>query len=159
MARLLDPAMSWADVDALRTFWKGPLILKGILHPLEAQEAAARGVDGIVVSNHGGRQLDGAAASIEALPAVLAAVDARIPVLLDGGIRRGVDVVKALCLGATACLIGRPQLWGLAVGGEAGVAHVLALLRQEIDLAMGLMGAARIGDLSCLDLRASTRSA
>lgn len=159
MARLLDPAMSWADVDALRTFWKGPLILKGILHPLEAQEAAARGVDGIVVSNHGGRQLDGAAASIEALPAVLAAVDARIPVLLDGGIRRGVDVVKALCLGATACLIGRPQLWGLAVGGEAGVAHVLALLRQEVDLAMGLMGAARIDDLSCLDLRVSTRSA
>jgi isopentenyl diphosphate isomerase/L-lactate dehydrogenase-like FMN-dependent dehydrogenase len=159
MARLLDPAMSWTDVDALRTLWKGPLILKGILHPLEAQEAAARGVDGIVVSNHGGRQLDGAAASIEALPAVLAVVDARIPVLLDGGIRRGVDVVKALCLGATACLIGRPQLWGLAVGGEAGVAHVLALLRQEIDLAMGLMGAARIGDLSCLDLRVSTRSA
>jgi isopentenyl diphosphate isomerase/L-lactate dehydrogenase-like FMN-dependent dehydrogenase len=159
MARLLDPAMSWADVDALRTFWKGPLILKGILHPLEAQEAAARGVDGIVVSNHGGRQLDGAAASIEALPAVLAAVDARIPLLLDGGIRRGVDVVKALCLGATACLIGRPQLWGLAVGGEAGVAHVLALLRQEIDLAMGLMGAARIGDLSCLYLHLSTRSA
>jgi L-lactate dehydrogenase (cytochrome)/(S)-mandelate dehydrogenase len=152
MARLLDPAMSWADVDALRTFWKGPLILKGILHPLEAQEAAARGVDGIVVSNHGGRQLDGAAASIEALPAVLAAVDARIPVLLDGGIRRGVDVVKALCLGATACLIGRPQLWGLAVGGEAGVAHVLALLRQEVDLAM-------VFDLSCLDLRVSTRSA
>jgi isopentenyl diphosphate isomerase/L-lactate dehydrogenase-like FMN-dependent dehydrogenase len=109
--------------------------------------------------NHGGRQLDGAAASIEALPAVLAAVDARIPLLLDGGIRRGVDVVKALCLGATACLIGRPQLWGLAVGGEAGVAHVLALLRQEIDLAMGLMGAARIGDLSCLYLHLSTRSA
>ena len=155
MARLLDPAMSWADVDALRAVWKGPLILKGILHPLEAREAVARGVDGLVVSNHGGRQLDGAAASIEALPAVLAAVDARIPVLLDGGIRRGMDVVKALCLGATACLIGRPQLWGLAVGGEAGVGHVLALLRQEIDLAMGLMGAARIGDLSRLDLRVS----
>ena len=89
MARLLDPAMSWADVDALGAVWKGPLILKGILHPLEAREAVARGVDGLVVSNHGGRQLDGAAASIEALPAVLAAVDARVPVLLDGGIRRG----------------------------------------------------------------------
>jgi isopentenyl diphosphate isomerase/L-lactate dehydrogenase-like FMN-dependent dehydrogenase len=107
----------------------------------------ARGVDGVVVSNHGGRQLDGAAASIDALPAVLAAVDGRIPVLLDGGIRRGVDVVKALSVGAAACLIGRPQLWGLAVAGEAGVAHVLALLRQEIDRTMGLMGASRLGDL------------
>ena len=111
MARLLDPAMSWADVDALQAL-EGQLILKGILHPLEAREAVARGVDGLVVSNHGGRQLDGAAAWIEALPAVLAAVDARVPVLLDGGIRRGTDVVKALCLGATACLIGRPQSWG-----------------------------------------------
>jgi isopentenyl diphosphate isomerase/L-lactate dehydrogenase-like FMN-dependent dehydrogenase len=147
MARLLDPAMSWVDVDALRTVWKGPLVLKGIIHPLEAAEAVARGVDGVVVSNHGGRQLDGAAASIDALPAVVAAVDGRIPVLLDGGIRRGVDVVKALSLGAAACLIGRPQLWGLAVAGEAGVAHVLALLRQEIDLTMGLMGASRLGDL------------
>jgi isopentenyl diphosphate isomerase/L-lactate dehydrogenase-like FMN-dependent dehydrogenase len=152
MARLLDPAMSWADVDALRAVWKGPLILKGIMHPSEAREAVVRGVDGLVVSNHGGRQLDGAAATIQALPAVTAAVDARIPVLLDGGIRRGVDVVRALCLGATACLIGRPQLWGLAVGGQAGVAHVLELLRQELDLAMGLMGAARVGDFgqSCL---------
>ena len=147
MARLLDPAMSWADVDALRTVWKGPLVLKGIIHPLEAAEAVARGVDGVVVSNHGGRQLDGAAASIDALPAVVDAVQGRIPVLLDGGIRRGVDVVKAVSLGAAACLIGRPQLWGLAVAGEAGVAHVLALLRQEIDLTMGLMGASRLGDL------------
>ena len=133
------PGHVWADVDALRTVWKGPLVLKGIIHPLEAAEAVARGVDGVVVSNHGGRQLDGAAASIDALPAVVAAVDGRIPVLLDGGIRRGVDVVKALSLGAAACLIGRPQLWGLAVAGEAGVAHVLALLRQDIDLTMGLM--------------------
>ena len=107
----------------------------------------ALGVDGIIVSNHGGRQLDGAPASIDALPAVVAAVAGRIPVLVDGGIRRGADVVKALALGAAACLIGRPQLWGLAVAGEAGVAHVLALLRQEIDLTMGLMGASRLGDL------------
>ena len=158
MARLLDPAMSWADVDALRTVWKGPLVLKGIIHPLEAAEAVARGVDGVVVSNHGGRQLDGAAASIDALPAVVAAVDGRIPVLLDGGIRRGVDVVKALSVGAAACLIGRPQLWGLAVAGEAGVAHVLALLRQEIDLTMGLMGASRLGDLGqhCLSRQSAS---
>ena len=107
----------------------------------------ARGVDGVVVSNHGGRQLDGAAGSIDALPAVVDAVQGRIPVLLDGGIRRGVDVVKAVSLGAAACLIGRPQLWGLAAAGEAGVAHVLALLRHEIDLTMGLMGASRLGDL------------
>jgi isopentenyl diphosphate isomerase/L-lactate dehydrogenase-like FMN-dependent dehydrogenase len=113
----------------------------------------AHGVDGVVVSNHGGRQLDGAAATIEALPAVVAAVEGRVPVLLDGGIRRGADAVKALCLGATACLIGRPQLWGLAVGGEAGVTHVLALLRQELDLAMGLLGAARLSDLGRLDVR------
>ena len=106
----------------------------------------ARGVDGVIVSNHGGRQLDGAPASLDALPAVVAAVR-RIPVLIDGGIRRGADVVKALALGAAACLIGRPQLWGLAVAGEAGVAHVLELLRQDIDLTMGLIGASRLGDL------------
>ena len=158
MAQLLDPAMSWVDVDTLRTVWKGPLVLKGIIHPLEAAEAVARGVDGVVVSNHGGRQLDGAAASIDALPAVVDAVEGRIPVLLDGGIRRGVDVVKALSLGAAACLIGRPQLWGLAVAGEAGVAHVLALLRQEIDLTMGLMGASRLGDLGqhCLSRQSAS---
>ena len=147
MAELLDPAMSWADVDALRRIWTGPLILKGVMHPAEAAEAVTRGVDGLVVSNHGGRQLDGAAASIEALPGVVAAVDGRIPVLIDGGIRRGADAVKALALGATACLIGRPHLWGLAVAGEAGVAHVLELFRQEIDRAMGLLGASSLGDL------------
>ena len=141
MGEILDPGLSWADVDWLRGIWNGPLILKGILHPAEAAEAVARGVDGIIVSNHGGRQLDGAAASLDALPAIVAAVDGRIPVLLDGGIRRGGDVVKALALGATCCLIARPQLWGLAVGGEAGVRHVLELFRREIDRVMGLMGA------------------
>ena len=117
MADLLDPSMSWSDVDLLRKIWKGPLIIKGILHPDEARQAVARGIDGVIVSNHGGRQLDGAAASIEALPAVVAAVAGQIPVLLDGGVRRGSDVVKALCLGAACCLVARPQLWGLAVAG------------------------------------------
>jgi L-lactate dehydrogenase (cytochrome)/(S)-mandelate dehydrogenase len=159
MERLLDPAMSWADVNELRRIWKGPLILKGVMHPVEAREAVLHGVDGMVVSNHGGRQLDGAAASVEALPAIVDVVDSSIPVLLDGGIRRGTDVIKALSLGATACLIGRPQLWGLAVAGEAGVAHVLALLRQEIDLAMGLMGVAGIADLGQLYLGPSQSSA
>jgi isopentenyl diphosphate isomerase/L-lactate dehydrogenase-like FMN-dependent dehydrogenase len=147
MAQLLDPSMSWADVDSLRRLWRGPLLLKGVVHPAEAAEAVARGVDGVIVSNHGGRQLDGAAASLLALPGVVEAVAGRIPVLLDGGVRRGADVVRALCLGATACLIGRPQLWGVAVAGQAGVAHVLDIFRREIDRAMGLCGAARIADL------------
>jgi L-lactate dehydrogenase (cytochrome) len=147
MASLLDPSMSWADVDTLRESWKGPLILKGVLHPAEAQAALDHGIDGLVVSNHGGRQLDGAPASIDALPAVVEAIGGRIPILVDGGVRRGADVVKALALGAAACLLGRPQLWGLAVAGEAGVAHVLDIYRREIDRVMGLCGAARIADL------------
>jgi L-lactate dehydrogenase (cytochrome)/(S)-mandelate dehydrogenase len=147
MSQLLDPSMSWADVDALRRLWKGPLILKGILHPAEAAMAAERGVDAVIVSNHGGRQLDGAPASFDMLPACVEAVQGRIPVLLDGGLRRGADVVKALALGARACLIGRPQLWGVSVAGEAGVAHVLDIYRREIDRAMGLLGARRIADL------------
>jgi L-lactate dehydrogenase (cytochrome)/(S)-mandelate dehydrogenase len=139
--------MSWKDIDELRRVWKGPLILKGILHPAEAAAALDHGVDSIIVSNHGGRQLDGAPASIDALPAVVAAVDGRMPVLVDGGIRRGVDVVKALALGARACLIGRPQLWGLATAGEAGVAHILDIYRREIDRAMGLCGVTRLADI------------
>ncbi len=155
MAGLLDPGLCWADVDWLRGLWRGPLLLKGVLHPAEAADAAARGVDGIIVSNHGGRQLDGASAAFDALPAVLDAVGGRIPVLMDGGVRRGSDVVKALATGAACCLIGRPQLWGLAIGGEAGVRHVIDLYRREIDRTMGLMGAAKIGDLSphCLSTR------
>jgi len=167
MSQLLDPAMNWADVDDIRRLWRGPLILKGILHPAEAAEAVARGVDGVIVSNHGGRQLDGAAATLAALPGVVDAVAGRIPVLLDGGVRRGADVVRALCLGASACLLGRPHLWGVAVAGQAGVAHVLDIFRREIDRAMGLCGAARVADLGphlllqtrgpqCLSSRSST---
>jgi L-lactate dehydrogenase (cytochrome)/(S)-mandelate dehydrogenase len=147
MGSILDPSLSWRDVDWLRGLWKGPLLLKGVLHPDEAREAVKRGIDGLIVSNHGGRQLDGALATIDALPAIAAAVEGAIPILLDGGIRRGADVVKALALGAKACLIARPQLWGLAVAGEAGVAHVLETLRREIDRVMGLMGAARLDDI------------
>ena len=147
MASLLDPAMSWADVEVLRGQWKGPLILKGVLHPGEARAAVERGIDALIVSNHGGRQLDGAPASLDALPAVVAAVAGRVPVLVDGGVRRGADVVKALALGAAACLVGRPQLWGLAVAGEAGVAHVFDIYRREIDRVMGLCGVAEVGDI------------
>jgi L-lactate dehydrogenase (cytochrome)/(S)-mandelate dehydrogenase len=147
MNSLLDPSMSWRDVEWLRREWKGPLILKGVLNPEEAKRALASGVDAIIVSNHGGRQLDGAISSIEALPRIVDAVGGRMPALLDGGLRRGVDVVKALALGAACCLIARPQLWGLAVGGEEGVAHVLDIFRREIDRAMALMGASRVADL------------
>ena len=147
MGSLLDPSMSWRDVEELRRIWKGPLLLKGVLHPAEALEAVAQGLDGIIVSNHGGRQLDGAPASIEALPAIVAATGGKLVVLLDGGVRRGADVVKALALGARACLIGRPWLWGLTVAGEAGVAQVLNLYRSEIDRVMGLCGASRLAEI------------
>ena len=147
MASLLDPSMSWADVDELRRVWAGPLILKGILHPHEAKAAIVHGIDGLIVSNHGGRQLDGAPSTIDVLPYIVAAVGGSIPVLIDGGIRRGSDVVKALALGAKACLIGRPQLWGLTVGGEAGVVHLLDIYRREIDRVMGLCGVSRIADI------------
>jgi L-lactate dehydrogenase (cytochrome)/(S)-mandelate dehydrogenase len=147
MASLLDPAMNWQDMEDLRKLWKGPLILKGVLHPAEARRAAELGADGLIVSNHGGRQLDGAPASLEALPVVVDAVGGRIPVLMDGGVRRGADVVKALALGAAACLVARPQLWGLAVAGEAGVAHMLEIYRREIDRVLGLCGISRIADI------------
>ena len=140
IADMLDPTATWDDLTQLREVWAGPLVVKGTLHPGEARGAVARGVDAIVVTNHGGRQLDGAVASIRALPAVVEAVDGRIPVLVDGGIRRGSDVVKALALGATACLIARPHLWGLAVAGEEGVAWVLEMFRRDIDRGLALLG-------------------
>src|SRR5688572_9860318 len=157
MASLLDPSMSWADVAELRKIWARPLILKGILHPAEARKAVEHGIDAIIVSNHGGRQLDGAASSIDALPGIVAAVEGRIPILIDGGIRRGSDVVKALAMGAAACLVGRPQLWGLAVAGEAGVAHMLNIYRQEIDRVMGLCGVTSIAAIN-QDLLLQNRS-
>lgn len=150
LASMLDPGLNWDDVRELRERWKGPLLLKGVLHPDEAKQAVALGVDGLIVSNHGGRQLDGAISSFEALPAVVAAVrdtHPNVPVLIDGGIRRGTDLVKALAMGASAGLIGRPQLWGLAVAGEAGVSHVLETYRREIDRAMGLLGASRVEEI------------
>jgi L-lactate dehydrogenase (cytochrome)/(S)-mandelate dehydrogenase len=137
---LLDPTLCWRDVAWLREIWSGPLILKGILHPDEARTAIDHGVDGVIVSNHGGRQLDTTVPAIRALPGVAEAVAGRIPLLIDGGIRRGSHVVKAVALGATACLIGRPHLWGLAVAGEAGVAAVLDIYRRDIDRALALGG-------------------
>ncbi|MCB1496763.1 MAG: alpha-hydroxy-acid oxidizing protein [Bauldia sp.] len=147
MIDMLDPGMTWKDVDDLRKVWKGPLILKGVMHPDEGRRAPDHGVDGVIVSNHGGRQLDGAASSIEALPGVVSAIGGKIPVLVDGGIRRGVDAVRALTLGASACLIGRPQLFALAVAGEEGVARVLDIYRSEIDRVMAFCGAKSIAGL------------
>jgi L-lactate dehydrogenase (cytochrome)/(S)-mandelate dehydrogenase len=140
MVEQLDPDVGWNDVERLRGQWQGPFILKGLLHPDEAREAVKRGADGVIVSNHGGRQLDGAVASIRALPDIVEAVGGKAPVLIDGGFRRGVDVVKALALGARAVLIGRPHLWGVACAGEDGVFWVLELFRREIDRALALGG-------------------
>jgi L-lactate dehydrogenase (cytochrome) len=132
--------MSWNDVAWLREQWPGPIVLKGILTAEDAAKAAEVGVDAVSVSNHGGRQLDHAPAAISALPAIVDAVGGDVEVLIDGGIRRGTDVAKALALGARACLVGRPLIYGLAVAGEAGAARALTLLRDELDLALALMG-------------------
>ncbi len=142
-----DPAFTWADLPWLRSLSGLPLVLKGVLTAEDARRAVACGVDGLIVSNHGGRQLDGAVATLEALPEISAAVDGRCEVYLDGGVRRGTDVLKALALGARAVLLGRPVLWGLAAAGEAGVCRVLELLRAELDLAMALAGAPALADI------------
>jgi len=144
---LLGTDIGWKDIEWLRGLWDRSLLIKGILHPDEARRAVALGVDGIVVSNHGGRQLDAVPASVEALPAVLDAVGGAVPVLMDGGVRRGSDVLKVLALGARACLIGRPQLWGLAAAGRDGVAMALDIYRREIDRVMGLCGWSRLSQI------------
>jgi 4-hydroxymandelate oxidase len=136
----LNADLNWKDVEWIRSIATVPVILKGILRGDDAIRAAESGADGIVVSNHGGRQLDTSLATIAALPDVVDAVAGRLPVLLDGGARRGTDVLKAVALGAAAVQVGRPVLWGLAVGGESGVARVLSLLRDEFDNAMALCG-------------------
>ena len=135
-----DPSVTWRDLGWLQGLSPLPLVLKGVLRADDARRAADQGVAAVVVSNHGGRQLDGALASLDALPAVADAAGDRLEVLMDGGIRRGTDVLIALALGARAVLLGRPVLWGLAVGGEAGAAQVLGLLRDEVDLAFALAG-------------------
>ena len=143
----VDPSISWKDVDWLATLSPLPIVVKGILRGDDAQRALDHGVRGIIVSNHGGRQLDGAVATVTALPEVVAAVDGRCDVLMDGGVRRGVDIVRAIALGAQAVLIGRPVLWGLALDGEAGARHVLNLLRAEFSLAMALCGCKTIAEI------------
>jgi 4-hydroxymandelate oxidase len=132
----------------LRSITRLPVLLKGVVTPEDATLGVEHGAAAIVVSNHGGRQLDGAEPTLLALPRVAESVAGRVPVLVDGGIRRGTDVVKALCLGATAALIARPYLWGLAVGGQQGVEHVLALLRAEVERTLALIGRPTVGSLT-----------
>lgn len=144
---LLNAAPTWADLAWLRAQTRLPILLKGILSAADAEQALAAGVDGLIVSNHGGRTLDGLPATIEALPEVAAAVQGRVPVLLDGGIRRGTDILKALALGADAVLVGRPCIFALAAAGAVGVAHVLQLLRAELEVAMALTGCADLASI------------
>ena len=143
----VDPSLTWADIDWLRSITRLPVLMKGIVRGDDAVRAVDLGAAGVIVSNHGGRQLDTAIPSIRALPEVAEAVAGRTEVLVDGGVRRGTDVLKALALGARAVLVGRPVLWGLAVDGERGVAEVLRMLRDELDLAMALCGCVSVADI------------
>ena len=136
----VNPSLSWEDIGRLREWTSLPIVVKGVLHPDDALRARERGIDGVIVSNHGGRQVDGAIASIDALPAVVEAAAGELVVLLDSGIRSGSDVIKALALGAEAVLLGRPYLWGLALEGEKGVETVLRMLFAELDLTLALCG-------------------
>ena len=137
---LLDPTQSWGDLEWLREIWDGPLAVKGVMSVADAQRCVERGAEAVWVSNHGGRQLDGTRASIEALPRIVDAVGDRAEILFDGGIRRGTDVVKTLGLGARACAVGRPYWWGLGAAGEEGARRVLDILNSEIDRVMALTG-------------------
>jgi len=142
-----DPSISWKDLEWIREFWDGPMVIKGILDPQDACDAVTFGADGIVVSNHGGRQLDGVLSTARALPAVAEAVNGRLRVLVDSGIRNGLDVVRALALGADAAMIGRPFVYALAAGGQAGVARLLDLMEMEMRVAMTLTGAKSVSDI------------
>jgi len=142
-----DPALNWKDVDWIKKIWPGKLIIKGILDVEDAKTAVKLGADAIVVSNHGGRQLDGAPSSISALPPIAQAVGSDTEVLFDGGIRTGSDMLRALALGAHACLIGRAYIYGLGAGGKAGVAKAIDILKKELSVAMALTGTTRVSDI------------
>ena len=148
-----DASASWKDLEWLRSQWSGTLVVKGAMLPSDCRNAADCGADAIMVSNHGGRQLDGTGSPVDYLPAIRDKVGTRIQLIIDGGIRRGTHVLKAIALGADGCSIGRPYLYGLAAGGETGVARVLAILRGEIERDMALMGRTRIADIKSDDVR------
>jgi L-lactate dehydrogenase (cytochrome) len=143
-----DPSVTWSDAERMIDEWGGPFAIKGILSAEDARRAAAIGASAVIVSNHGGRQLDGAPATADCLPAIVDAVGDRVEVIVDGGIRRGTDVLKSLALGASACMIGRPYLYGLAAAGETGVSRVLDILRVEIARGLGLTGCTRVEELT-----------
>jgi len=143
-----DPSISWKDLEWIRAFWKGPMVIKGILDPEDAKDAVRFGADGIIVSNHGGRQLDGVLSSARALPAIADAVKGQIKILADSGIRNGLDVVRAIALGADCAMIGRAYIYALATAGEAGVKQLLELLEKEMRVAMTLTSAARVADIT-----------
>jgi L-lactate dehydrogenase (cytochrome) len=140
IGRNFDASITWDDIAWVRQHWKGPIVIKGVLDPDDAREAVRAGADGIIVSNHGGRQLDGAPSTISALPAIADAVGDQTTILLDGGVRSGLDVVKALASGADACLIGRAWAWALGARGQAGVSHVISVIRSEMLVALALTG-------------------
>jgi L-lactate dehydrogenase (cytochrome) len=146
-AALEQSAVCWDDLRWIRELWKGPLVVKGVQTADDARRAADRGADAIVVSNHGGRQLDGVAPSMRVLPEVVAAIDGQIEILVDGGIRRGSDIVKALCLGARAVLIGRAYAYGLGAAGEAGVARAIEILRADMVRTLKLLGCPSVAAL------------
>ena len=141
------PSLTWADLAFLRERTRLPILLKGILHPDDARRAVDEGMDGVIVSNHGGRQVDGAISTIAALPAVTEAIDGRVPVILDSGVRSGADAFKALALGASAVGLGRPYAYGLAIAGEAGVREVLQNFKADFDLTLGLTGCRSVADI------------
>jgi L-lactate dehydrogenase (cytochrome)/(S)-mandelate dehydrogenase len=143
----LNPILGWSDFDRARDAWNGPVYLKGVLSPQDAELALEHGADGVIVSNHGGRQLDGAVSSLEALPAIVDQVGGRATVMIDGGIRRGSDIVKALCLGADVVCIGRPYVYGLAAAGQAGVEDVISILAGETRRVMTLLGVGSVAEL------------
>jgi (S)-mandelate dehydrogenase len=147
VGREMDPSLDWEQVKGLRELWPGKLLIKGVERPEDAEKAASIGLDGVVVSNHGGRQLDGAAPTLDALPAIARAVGSKITVLLDGGVRRGVDILKARALGAHGVLTGRATLFGAMAGGEPGAKHALEILRSELERSMKLCGVRSIADI------------
>lgn len=157
-ASLIDSSLNWDDIAWLRSLTQLPLIIKGIVRTDDALRAVQVGASGIMVSNHGGRQLDTCVSTISALPAIAQAVDGKLDVLVDGGVRRGTDVIKALALGAKAVGIGRPVLWGLAANGQDGVTDVLRMIRQEVDLAMALCGAPTVAAITPDLIAASPRT-
>ena len=143
-----DPSISWKDLEWIRDFWKGPMLIKGILDPEDAKDAVRFGADGIIVSNHGGRQLDGVLSSAHALPAIADAVKGQIKILVDSGVRNGLDVVRMLALGADCTMIGRAFVYALAASGYAGVTHLLELLEKEMRVAMTLTSIGRVADIT-----------